>query len=163
MKMMNYNQPVGDIAALSEGERELLRRINLPRLRLAIAAMRSGLYAKGAGYLHRRDKGWCCLGILTDVAIKFGLELSREWVINGSQSERFGGHDTQMLCAEARQWYGLSAPEPLLPSPSGTWHGAAAWNDGGPRDGTMAPEPDFTTIADGFEKLAALAEQVQDS
>jgi hypothetical protein len=37
-----------------------------------VAALRSGEYAQATGHL-RRDAGFCCLGVLTDIAVKAGV------------------------------------------------------------------------------------------
>lgn len=42
-----------------------------------VAALRSGEYKQGSGRL-RTPEGWCCLGVLTDLAIKRGL-IDAEW------------------------------------------------------------------------------------
>ena len=50
-----------------------------------VAALRSGKYQQGAGYLRRDDK-FCCLGVLCDV-------LGKRWYteVDGSWSVRRGG------------------------------------------------------------------------
>lgn len=42
-----------------------------------VAALRSGEYRQSTGRL-RTPEGWCCLGVLTDIAIKKGL-IDAEW------------------------------------------------------------------------------------
>lgn len=157
--------------------------INVPRLRLGIAALRSGLYRKGTGYLHRLDDGkdrWCCLGVFTDVAIRLGgLDLSREIIPAGGGDpvyERFGGVGTQNLVIIVSEWLGFgSDTDPLIPLAAEDRERkgadaiyATSMNDWGigesiPSTPTPSPtpSPDFTDVADAFERLADQAEAAQ--
>jgi len=134
--------------------------VNTERLKLAITALESGEYPKGRECLHRIDDGvhsWCCLGVLTIVAVMNGLEISRELYPEDGynpQREVFAGHDgEEVLCAEVADFYGLDSNDPELITPSGDYRRAAAWNDSGPLPDSMAPpEEDFTEIAAGFRR-----------
>lgn len=44
--------------------------------KLWVKALRSGKYKQGTGVLHRTDDRFCCLGVLCEVAIKQGVQLS---------------------------------------------------------------------------------------
>lgn len=151
-----------------------LLEINVPRLRLGIAALRSGLYRKGTGYLHRTaEDTWCCLGVFTDVAIKLGgLDLSREIIPAGNydpEFERFGGIDTQNLVIAVAEWLGFGyVTDPDLPlSPEDAEQKrrqdtlyATTMNDHGLFFETGV-SPDFSDVADAFERLADQAEAAQ--
>jgi hypothetical protein len=154
--------------------------INVPRLRLGIAALRSGLYPKGAGYLHLTHNGkdgWCCLGVLTDVAIRLGgLDLPRETLPAGEGGceageggcELFGDpredYRDQDLPDKTADWYGLPRQDVELPlgeSDSGrTWQYATAMNDVG-LPGAGGSSLDFSDVADAFARLADQAEAAQ--
>jgi hypothetical protein len=150
-----------------------LLQVNVPRLRLGIAALRSGLYKKGIGFLHRTaDDTWCCLGVFTDVAIKLGgLGLSREIIPArdyNPEYEQFGGIDTQNLVLAVAEWLGFgSDTDPSIPlsaedaermAQDETY--ATSMNDWG-ISLSHNPFPDFTDVADAFERLADQAEAAQ--
>jgi hypothetical protein len=72
-----------------------------------VAALRSGEYIQGKGYLRRRigttdSYAYCCLGVLTDLAIKAGV---------GSVS-LYGSY----LSVSVRLWAGLPTCNPLVNS-----------------------------------------------
>jgi hypothetical protein len=150
-----------------------LLEINVPRLRLGIAALRSRLYRKGTGYLHRTaEDTWCCLGVFTDVAIKLGgLDLSREIIPAGHldpEHERFGGIDTQNLVLAVAEWLGFGyqmdpgvplSPEDAEQKGQDTLY-ATTMNDHGLVYAAGA-SPDFSDVADAFERLADQAEAAQ--
>lgn len=145
------------------------------RLGLAVAAGRSGMYIKGPGYLHRIARPdymtqedmdllraanpgafpglWCCLGILADVAVRFGLQIDRTPV---GDHEDFAGR-TSYLSAEVAEWYGFTpdmenayvnsagvVSDLYLVNPAGVKIRASDWNDD---DSSTFPE-----IFDGFER-----------
>jgi hypothetical protein len=150
------------------------------RLSLAVAAGRSGLYLKGPGYLHRlalpagggerasllraENPGalpgfWCCLGILSDVAVRFGLQIPRE-IIGGHHYE-FGTCSSYMP-GEVAEWYGFTpdtenahanglgmVSDLWLINPDGDKIRASGWNDD--------DNSTFEEIFDGFERTFLLA------
>lgn len=130
-------------------------RINIPRLRLGIAALRSGLYSQCKGRLHQisehgDNEGWCCLGVLTDVAVKLGgIQLARVTIPDrnypGYLQEEFG-MEHSFLPPQVMQFYGLPYGNPLLLVPGPDGHvpvSATMLND--------TYDALFDQIADAFE------------
>jgi hypothetical protein len=80
-----------------------------------VAALRSGEYEQGRGYLRTSDGKFCCLGVLCDLAAKAG-------VVRVSESDDFAygalyGLEDQVfgLPAEVRDWAGGGlTPEPYV-------------------------------------------------
>ena len=132
--------------------------INIPRLRLALAALRSELYTQGTGCLHRTEPddahvpGWCCLGVFTDIAVKIGgVQLER--VIRDGK-EWFNGEHAFLPQAVA-DFYGFVSTSPMLRFPDGNSGSASALNDSGfgasARPGEHCTPLTFPEIADAFE------------
>ena len=139
--------------------------VNKERVRKLVDALRSREYAKGTKHLHRiihgangsRKDEWCCLGVASDVAAKNGLAVDRRTVElpDGTFTEEFGGLPTETLCRAVQEWYGFRYDNPVLVNSAGIEIPAASWNDDGEfsgEDEVDDPEPDFTQIADGFER-----------
>lgn len=111
--------------------------VNKGRVRLLVAALQSGLYEKSVGRLHRlesenKKEGWCCLGVASDVAAKFGLDLHREIegdYGSGSRETFDGKHD--YMPSSVREWYGFDSANPDLRTPDGKLVSAATLNDSG--------------------------------
>lgn len=147
--------------------------VNKGRLNIAIAALRSGLYLKGPGFLHNLREipqdfeadyaervraenpdaypgWWCCLGALGDVASRFGLPVER-YPDEASICENIGGSDTY-LTPRVAEWYGFepehmhgdSNNDLMLVHPDGSTIRASLWND----DASST----FEDIAQGFER-----------
>jgi len=124
--------------------------VNKGRIRLLVAALRSGLYVKGTGFLHRdpytpQGSGafpgfWCCLGVAADVAHRFGLPVIREVL---GRCEYIGG-SSGYLSASVRDWYGFATRDPELLQADGARILASEWND--------QPDSTLEEIADGFER-----------
>jgi hypothetical protein len=124
--------------------------VNKGRVRLLVAALRSGLYIKGTGFLHRepgipQDNGafpgfWCCLGVAGDVAHRFGLPVARE--VRG-HCEHIGGSPAY-LSPSVSDWYGFATMDPVLLQADGGRILASEWND--------RPDSTQQEIADGFER-----------
>ena len=144
--------------------------INVSRLSIALEEMTSGAYPKGRGYLCRPDGSggytWCCLGVLTDVAISRGWARVTRAEIPASDAGlpayvqlahvQYDG-SAGLLCAAVSKAYGIEDPDPDLKTPEGKVLAAAEWNDWGPGDvlldpGVPHPEEDFTAIAEGFRR-----------
>ena len=120
-----------------------------------VAALRSGEYLQGTEVLHRRvdrvDR-YCCLGVLCDVAIKSGLQISTSarpscscGTCQGSKIHMYGGHD-DFLPPKVVEWAGLTNGNPTtrveidgLPGPATLSH----LNDNGKT---------FSEIADIIER-----------
>lgn len=143
--------------------------VNKGRLRIAVAALRSGLYLKGPGYLHNLREvpdgyeahfadalragnpdaypgWWCCLGVLGDVAARFGLVVDRH-LEEMDTCESIGGSNAYLSPA-VRDWYSFDdrtyGGDLMLIMPDGTETRASLWNDA---DGST-----FEDIAQGFER-----------
>ena len=95
--------------------------VNRKRVRLLVAALRSGLYEKTKGRLHRTEpsshwgghpEGWCCLGVAADVMDKFGPGLTRA-VSESGTCETFDGA-VDYMPASVQAWYGFDSQDPLL-------------------------------------------------
>jgi hypothetical protein len=106
--------------------------INQERLALGLAALRSGEYLQGLGRLKRVTEGavrYCCLGVLTEVAIANGCENIRHdqnWPQDYEQNTaacdcpecqgagrwlQAGAGD---MCKAVRDWYGFESGNPRL-------------------------------------------------
>lgn len=113
--------------------------VDQERLALGTAALRSGEYPQGLGCLRDRS-GYCCLGVLTEVAIANGLQgISAN---PGSISWSYNGESALLLQAVA-DWYGLDADDPALLAPDGTITSCIEAND--------SYKWDFDQIADALE------------
>ena len=103
--------------------------VNKPRVRLLVAALKSGLYDKTHGRLHRTEpNGWCCLGVASDVAHKFGLAVNRE--PSDAYFESFDGESSYMPTS-VMDWYGFDKSNPVLRLPDGRTRDASTLNDFG--------------------------------
>ena len=103
--------------------------VNRGRVRLLVAALRSGEYKKGRGKLHQTgtEEGWCCLGVASDVAHKFGLPVVRAESDYGCES--FDG-EASYLPQSVMDWYGFDSSNPRLRVPGGETN-ASTVNDSG--------------------------------
>lgn len=101
------------------------------RLKLWVAALRSGEYAQTQGVLQRtngpdyqgRPKGFCCLGVACEVAIKNGLEVIK---YENDGVVFYNGVDT-LLPEAVATWYGYGGL--LMHIPSFVGVSATAYND----------------------------------
>lgn len=142
---------------------DVLARVNVPRLRLGIAALRSGLYAKGIRRLHKEmpdgTHQWCCLGVLSDIAANYNPAISRRVLdADDFNTEQFDG-DGSYMCPAVSEFFGLPRNPVLDPGDFPALQ-AAFWNDEG-LDYDSPPEEDFMAIAGGFQRLADAAEEYQ--
>lgn len=69
-----------------------------------LAALRSGEYEQGKFSLRSAEDKFCCLGVLTDLAVKAGV---CEWEFRGFDPYRSGGHDGQ-LPYSVQDWAAVS-------------------------------------------------------
>lgn len=113
-----------------------MRTPNKERLRMWVAALRSGEYTQGQEVLHHNDTDtWCCLGVACDVARKNGLTLETE--IADSGVEVFD-ECHEYLPGSVQQWFGLPKCNPEFSETP-----ASEWNDD--------REASFDEIADNIE------------
>lgn len=116
-----------------------------------VEALRSGEYQQTNGKL-RDDKGFCCLGVLCDLAVKEGIgtwdtepRISYEITfISSSDPSHWSG---TMLTDEVVRWAGLVDQDPIVPVPAGNGNRMVtlSWLN----DDTGAT---FAEIADAIEK-----------
>lgn len=127
--------------------------LNKGRVGLLVAALRSGLYAKGTGALHTVKYGdhepfsgtWCCLGVAGDVARRFGLDVTsafdgtsenpdeNETQANDAtcELEVIAGNDSYMALRVAG-WYGFgNVSDVVLDTEDGDRLLASEYNDKG--------------------------------
>jgi hypothetical protein len=105
-----------------------------------VAALRSGEYKQSVGYL-KRDDGFCCLGVLSDVHAKEG---GPQWEHAGSgiqEVERCGGYPPQVTLNWAE--FAETSLVPGLLTREGDGEGLVSLNDSG--------EFTFSQIADVIE------------
>jgi hypothetical protein len=116
--------------------------VNKERLSLGTAALRSGEYPQASGCL-RQDSGYCCLGVLTEVAIANGLSLKSFRTVGDNGHWVYGSFgETGALTSEVREWYGFADSNPKLRH-NGTETTAIGAND--------ELRKDFAWIADAFD------------
>ena len=97
-----------------------------------VAALRSGEYEQGAGYLHRGDT-FCCLGVLCDLAIKAGAPKVKEYRHPAGSMSAYNGSELN-LPPSVIEWAGLSCSDPFLVFKCGEVserHLISDFNDGG--------------------------------
>jgi hypothetical protein len=125
-----------------------------------VAALRGGDYQQTSGYLAMRieggpEWGYCCLGVLTDLACKAGVDGVRiadhnghpqvEVADDGDDWEEYGDEDLPLAVI---RWAGLEDADcPSNPMVEG--HNLSVWNDDGPDDTDAL---DFEGIADLIER-----------
>lgn len=90
-----------------------------------LAALRGGAYEQAHGHLHVEggrlgtEPGYCCLGVLCDIA-------AHEGVVPALWNDRSGlwsygaNTETSFLPAEVTEWAGLPSSDPVVPAPVGT-------------------------------------------
>jgi len=149
---------------------------NKERVALGVTALKSRsedgspVYPKGRMKLHRINSegksSWCCLGVLSKVAIENGCLATSEigplgeWETehsSGDQQEIFGC-SSEFLPPEIQEWYGFDSLNPRIKTPEGNLVQATTWNDFGKdreqSGASLLPviEEDFDAIADGFAR-----------
>lgn len=93
--------------------------INRERLELGVAALRSGLYKQGLGWLKTtvsEETTHCCLGVLCEVAIASGVPLVETVETafdDGANHTAFDGNDF-VLPKAVIEWYGFENNNPEL-------------------------------------------------
>ena len=92
------------------------------------AALRSGEYRQAQGQLRRGD-GHCCLGVLTDLAMRAGVGSHLRWGDEDDSGLSVEGE----LPDEVREWAELRDNDPTVDpgKPGALWHTLAWHNDNG--------------------------------
>ena len=125
-----------------------------------VAALRSGQYQQGKGYLKRWDAddltpSHCCLGVLCEIAKAEGVDVSESKLDSaaaGMSAYAMFGKDSQTLPDVVQRWAGLGSTNPYIPydhEDRNMWT-LAELNDGG--DNHDAEEHTFNDIADLIEE-----------
>lgn len=123
-----------------------------------VAALRSGDYPQGTGYLQTVDKHgsrFCCLGVLCDLAEQDGVIKQAEPLanVNGEEAHvtypdpsptAINGRTASVLPRVVKEWSGLDSTHPLVDG-GGRFYDLIDLND----EGTP-----FEEIADIIEELA---------
>src|SRR3954467_3257157 len=106
-----------------------------------VAALRSGEYKQTKSYLHD-EQGYCCLGVLCDLAVKDGLiaeprKLSDNRFLydrtNGTNVDNHGDVGYAVLPRKIREWAGLCSNNGAFVDDKGWYdnHCLSAINDRG--------------------------------
>lgn len=105
---------------------------NTDVIKLWVEALESGDYAQTTGRLQRtgpsdRPAGYCCLGVLCDVAIKQGVPIGRFDLYDSvlfCNLENSEDASWEVLPNVVMEWAGLDTDDPLIDG-----HTASEWND----------------------------------
>ncbi|MFE7797034.1 hypothetical protein [Nocardia sp. NPDC057440] len=112
-----------------------------------VAALRSGDYAQTRGYL-RDNSGFCCLGVLCDIAAKSGVVVGSYTGILGSY--QYGAnYEDLVLPPEVQEWAGIRVGSPRI--------GEYTWPDGGTNDDIELSELNDEGVS--FSEIADLIEE----
>jgi hypothetical protein len=82
-----------------------------------IAALRSGEYPQTSGVL-RDQTGYCCLGVLCEIAVKEGVASAWEPSPDNAWSFAYGKQDERdksFLPPSVQRWAGVDLPSPEVP------------------------------------------------
>lgn len=104
-----------------------------------LEALRSGLYKQGKSLLKcentQGELEYCCLGVLSDIAVKHGVvSVSRDVILNqdGSRGYTFGDNSRAALPPEVAEWSGVDGVFGDLSFPyDGVYSDLAGMNDAG--------------------------------
>jgi len=103
-----------------------------------VEALRSGEYRQTKHKLHTKRGGFCCLGVLCEVAIKEGLDVKK----NAGSDRYFYDHEEFTLPSRVQAWAGLDVDH------EAGWHRLADMNDGY----VEGVKGDFPEIADWIDE-----------
>lgn len=79
-----------------------------------VVALKSGEYKQGKYFLNGAT-GYCCLGVLCDLAVKEGIGTWEDHERVGAKSYVSGESiNTYALTPEVMEWAGLDSPTPLV-------------------------------------------------
>jgi len=117
-----------------------------------IAALRSGEYKQGQGRLCRAiadgSRSFCCLGVLTDLAVKEGVLPDGKWVELDLYALRYGKcAASAYLPSEVQEWSGMQSIAGNLPKAVHVWR-----DDSG----------EMLTSLDGFNDAGYTFDQIAD-
>jgi hypothetical protein len=123
--------------------------VNKDRVRLFVAALRSGEYEQGRGALQRAlpfgEQRFCCLGVACEVAIREGVPVTVTSMMGDGHKGYIQYDNTgSWLPASVQGWYGFDASQPYVLDDAGEWVGVIELNDG------LCKK--FPYIADAFER-----------
>lgn len=93
-----------------------------------IKALRSEEYPQTDSCL-KDDKGFCCLGVLTDLAIKDGIlgdwfqldDDTNSWAVTSTE-DGISWDETAILPHQVAQWAGLESRNPMILPPDEEYH-----------------------------------------
>jgi hypothetical protein len=118
------------------------------------AALRSGEYQQSEGKL-RTDDGYCCLGVLCDLAVKAKVIGEPHW----GDNDGYGGyykygaeHNDAVLPAEVTFWAGIDDPNPDLDTTGPELPAGAVWDQGADE------APNLAQLNDGGTTFAVIAD-----
>lgn len=130
-----------------------------------VAALRSGEYHQGTGYLGSKidqDEngepviGYCCLGVLCEVAVAEGIIEPPEYDPI-SENLTYSGYEHVELTPTVRDWAGLETLDPEVRTPEGAKDSAFHRQANQPGRTTLASLND----ADGFT-FAQIADVIEE-
>jgi len=128
--------------------------VNKERVQLLVDALRSGEFTQHSGALRGLvdsdgQRGYCCLGVATEVALRNGLvveEVTDPNSVSGLKGQPWE-QTYQVMCPAVGHWYGWAEGNPLLVGANSNeprQDVASHWND----DFNFG----FDVIADAFER-----------
>jgi hypothetical protein len=111
---------------------------------LWVEAMRSGRYQQGRGCLSRTAEDseeitYCCLGVLTDLAIQMGaIDGAWDWTepdledhtVRGVRFSHDRGVESSVLPLAVAEWAGLEETNPIIHDSEGVERNLSTMNDG---------------------------------
>lgn len=112
--------------------------------KLWMAALRGGKYPQTKGSLHD-DKGYCCLGVLCEVAIEQGIDIQRgeTSVIEGIKPAQTYDNEAGILPLKVMEWAGIADGYGIYRDSNNERETLVNLNDSG---------ESFTSIADTIEE-----------
>jgi hypothetical protein len=122
--------------------------VHQDRLALGVAALRSGAFKQGRGTLRDKYDEFCCLGVLTEIAIANGCVVQHH--MDGDLGVWIYGGQGCVLPEPVQHWYGFDDADPELIDTKGLRLSAIRAND--------LLNLSFTEIADAFERTYATPE-----
>lgn len=98
-----------------------------------LEALRSGTYVQGRDRLRTVDNKFCCLGVLSDLAVEAGVGQWEGLYFHDDSDDEDGYKDRSManLTAGVIAWAGVPGEDPVIDSPSSRYSTAAGQNDRG--------------------------------
>jgi hypothetical protein len=96
-----------------------------------VEALRSNNYKQAKGYLKTED-GFCCLGVLCDIAVQDGVIAAPVKQSNTFDLVHYGygrAEDTGELPTEVADWAGLDSYNPLVREDDESLASLVDWND----------------------------------